>query len=114
MVDHPAYAVTPQTYNYYIGQGGDYTSPVNNPSGPDNTTGNTVTKGGQHSNWGTANGDLVTTSTVIGAIGGGIGSAVPSSDGGSGGGRDHSKCSCRISWNGCCCSCNRCVCSIKR
>ena len=90
MVDHPAYAVTPQTYNYYIGQGGDYTSPVNNPSGPDNTSGNTVTKGGQHSNWGTANGDMVTTSTVICGIGGGYGGAVPGSDGGSGGGRDHS------------------------
>jgi len=90
MVDHPAYAVTPQTYNYYIGAGGDYTSPVNNPLGVVAASGNTTTKGGQNSNWGTATGDLVTTAAVIGAIGGGIGSAVPSSDGGSGGGRDHS------------------------
>ena len=90
MVDHPAYAVTPQTYNYYIGAGGDYTSPVNQPAGVVASSGNTTTKAGQNSNWGTATGDLVTTSTVLGAIGGGIGSTVPNSDGGSGGGRDHS------------------------
>jgi len=90
MVDHPAYAVTPQTYNYYIGAGGDYTSPVNNPLGVVAASGNTTTKGGQNSNWGTNSGDLVTTATVLGAIGGGIGSTVPGSDGGSGGGRDHS------------------------
>ena len=90
MVDHPSYAVTPQTYNYYIGAGGDYTSPVNNPTGVQPSQGNTTTKGGQHSNWGTSTGDLSTVSTVLGAIGGGIGSTVPSSDGGSGGGRDHS------------------------
>ena len=89
MVDHPAYAVTPQTYNYYIGAGGDYTSPVNQPSGIVANSGNTTTKAGQNSNWGTATGDLVTTSTVLGAIGGGIGANQPDSNGGSGGGKDH-------------------------
>ena len=89
MVDHPSYAVTPQTYNFYIGAGGDYTAPTS--GNPDiSAAGNTVTRRGQNSNWGTATGDLVTTASVIGAIGGGPGSSAPHSDGGSGGGRSHS------------------------
>ena len=89
MVDHPAYAATPQTYNYYIGAGGDYTAPVGQPAGVVAASGNTTAQVGQNSNWGTATGDLVSTASVLAAIGGGIGSNAPASDGGSGGGKDH-------------------------